>query len=195
MQSVKKKQKFKIELFVKNVNENWKSNKILKYSNCAEELHFRSSNSKIRFFLIFNYSDLYWVFNCSGSIMDVDGEKEDVEMASDSDSDDMNAADEAKEKELNDRKSSLMNQVCIIQSILKWSIIIKFILCPIFQIKNDKTDYYAYVELIKVLSELGQLDELRKIREDFNEEYPLSPGRTFLNASSHYALTRNYFMS
>ncbi|KAK7595131.1 hypothetical protein V9T40_001564 [Parthenolecanium corni] len=84
--------------------------------------------------------------------MDVDGEKGDVEMASESDSDDMSSADEAKENELNQQKSSLLNRI-----------------------KNDKTDYYAYVELIKVLSELGQLDELRKIREAFSEEYPLSP--------------------
>lgn len=45
--------------------------------------------------------------------MDVDGEKGDVEMASESDSDDMSSADEAKENELNQQKSSLLNRVCI----------------------------------------------------------------------------------
>lgn len=60
--------------------------------------------------------------------MDVDGEKGDVEMASESDSDDMSSADEAKENELNQQKSSLLNRVCLslnlksfIVSVLTWT--------------------------------------------------------------------------
>lgn len=43
----------------------------------------------------------------------------------------------------------------------------------------DKTDYYAYVELIQVLSDLANLEELRNVREQFSAEYPLSPGSIY----------------
>ncbi len=122
--------------------------------------------------------------------MEVDGEKGDVEMASDSESEnDMNSSDdEAKENEYNQKKIELQERVSCSSDFKDLRSLVRsvFILIHSFQIRNDKTDYYGYIELIQVLSHLGQLDELRKVREDFSKEYPLTPGYYFKNLGAGF---------
>lgn len=118
--------------------------------------------------------------------MDVDGDRVDAEMASDSEADN-SSDDERKEEELNKKKQALQNRVSVpIKNNYQYIIrrIFRRLLCNVRQIEADKTDYAAYEELIQVLSSLGDLDELRNVREKLSKECPLSPRKFFIAVST-----------
>jgi len=114
--------------------------------------------------------------------MDVDGDKVDTEMASDSEGE-SSSDDEKREDELNKKKEELQGRVSLsITKINNISNVFQLWGIPtviLKQIVSDRTDYEAYEELIQVLSSLGDLEGLRDVREKFSKEYPLSSREYF----------------